>query len=404
MTQWPFYQLDELGQLGRGKSRHRPRNDVRLYDGNYPFIQTAEVTASELYITHYNKTYSDFGLAQSKIWSKGTLCFVIAGENTGETAILEFDSCFPDSIIGFIANTTKANAKFIKYYFDTIRPQVRQLTKGATQDNLSIDKLLSFKIPTPTIEIQNKIASILSVYDDLIENNTRRIKILEEMVRMLYREWFVNFRFPGHEQVRMVDSSLGLIPEGWEVKTVGEVCSLVKRGISPKYDESSNSIVINQKCIRDFRLSLKESRAHNSKVPAEKYVALGDVLVNSTGVGTLGRVAQVLYKIKDCTVDSHVTIVRPKEFVDADFMGIQMFECQGHFESLGQGATGQTELGREAIASTDFLWAPSEIQKKFSAVVKPMRNQVVTLLKKNQNLRQTRDLLLPKLISGEIEV
>jgi type I restriction enzyme S subunit len=128
------------------------------------------------------------------------------------------------------------------------------------------------------------------------------------------------------------------------------------------------------------------------------------VLINSTGVGTLGRVAQVLQDIKDCTVDSHVTIVRPSESVDADFLGLQLFELQGHFESLGQGATGQTELGREAIANTDFIAASKDIQEKFSATVKPMRGLVVWLLEKNENLRQTRDLLLPKLISGEVEV
>ena len=99
---------------------------------------------------------------------------------------------------------------------------MQNVSKGTTQDNLSLDKLLSFQILTPPLDSQKKIASILSAYDDLIENNLKRIKILEEMAQMIYREWFVNFRFPGHEKVKMVKSELGMIPEGWEVKKLGD--------------------------------------------------------------------------------------------------------------------------------------------------------------------------------------
>jgi type I restriction enzyme S subunit len=302
---------------------------------------------------------------------------------------------------------SSVDPRYVSYSFlseDHKSWMMNQCSHGATMASLNQDIVKRIPLLLPPLETQRKIASILSAYDDLIENNTRRIKILEEMARMIYREWFVNFRFPGHEQVKMVDSLLGMIPEGWEVKLLGEVCSVIKRGVSPKYNDSSESIVINQKCIRDFRLSLKDSRKHNSKVPAEKYLVQGDVLINSTGVGTLGRVAQVLQDIKDCTADSHVTIVRPKESVDADFLGLQLFDLQGYFESLGQGATGQTELGRESIANTEVIVAKKDIQEIFSATVKPMRWLAKRLAEKNEVLRQTRDLLLPKLISGEVDV
>jgi len=336
------------------------------------------------------------------------VCITIVGANVGDVGII------PPFLDG--ANLTENAVKltelkdcdpfFLNFCLLSSEPQgqMKQYAAGAAQPKLGIYKVNEIDIPFPPIETQRKIASILSAYDDLIANNARRIKILEEMARMIYREWFVNFRFPGHEQVKMVDSPLGMIPEGWEVKTLGEVCSVIKRGVSPKYDDNSESIVINQKCIRDFRLSLKDSRKHNSKVPAEKYLAQGDVLINSTGVGTLGRVAQVLQDIKDCTADSHVTIVRPKESVDADFLGLQMFEMQEYIENLGQGATGQTELGRESIANTEVIVATKDIQEKFSTTVTPMRWLAKRLAEKNENLRQTRDLLLPKLISGNIEI
>ena len=217
-TEWKPCRLDELGFVGRGKSRHRPRNDARLYGGPYPFLQTADIMGADPYITSYSQTYSEFGLQQSKLWPSNILCMTIAGANTAETAILKFEACFPDSIVGFIPDQTKADIHFVKYSLDLMKDRFRAVTRGATQDNLSLDKLLSFPIPTPPLPVQRQIAGILSAYDDLIENNTRRIKILEGMARTIYREWFVHFRFPGHEKVKMVDSPLGKIPEGWEVK------------------------------------------------------------------------------------------------------------------------------------------------------------------------------------------
>jgi len=212
---WSYKKLNELGFVGRGKSRHRPRNDPSLYEGAYPFIQTGDVKAANFYISEYSQTYNEKGLSQSKLWEPNTLCITIAA-NIAETAILKIKACFPDSIVGFIADENEADVRFIKYYIDTIKLSMQNVSKGTTQDNLSLDKLLTFDFKIPPLPTQRKIAAIISAYDDLIENNTRRIKILEEMAQALYREWFVKFRFPGHEKVKMVESELGMVPEGWE--------------------------------------------------------------------------------------------------------------------------------------------------------------------------------------------
>src|SRR6266496_4236331 len=123
---WQPRRLDELGFVGRGKSRHRPRNDPRLYGGEYPFIQTADIVAADPYITSYSQTYTDFGLAQSKLWPANTLCITIAGANTAETAILKFEACFPDSIIGFIPDENKADLHFVKHSLDLIENSQRR--------------------------------------------------------------------------------------------------------------------------------------------------------------------------------------------------------------------------------------------------------------------------------------
>ena len=185
---------------------------------------------------------------------------------------------------------------------------------------------------------------------------------------------------------------------------LGDISCLINRGISPKYDDASKSLVINQRCIRDGRVNLDVARRHLTRVPNEKLVIFGDVLVNSTGIGTLGRVAQIYNDIPNCTVDSHVTIVRPRDRTMIDYFGFYLQSLQPLFDSLGVGSTGQTELSRESIANSNFLLPPKNVQEAFSMFVSPMRKYVIQMFTKNTNLRKTRDLLLPKLISGEVDV
>jgi type I restriction enzyme S subunit len=273
---------------------------------------------------------------------------------------------------------------------------------GVAQQHFNIGVAKEMEISLPPISTQKRAVNVLSAYNDLIENNTRRITILEEMTKMIYREWFVNFRFPGHEKVRMVESEMGPIPAGWTVEPLRELTTLINRGISPQYDDDAKGLVVNQKCIRDGRLSLDPARKQSKKVPEGKLIRLGDVLINSTGVGTLGRVAQVLEPVSNCTVDSHVSIVRPKN--NCEFLGKALLQLEQHFERLGIGSTGQTELSRERIGSTKLIVPTPDLQERFSAAVAPMNGMIVCCLARNSNLCQTRDLLLPKLISGEVNV
>ena len=207
---WDYKILNELGTVSRGRSRHRPRNDNSLFGGKYPFVQTADVKAANFYLTDYTETYNEKGLEQSTLWKAGTLCITIAA-NIADTAILGIDACFPDSIMGFVPFEGVSNAKFIKYAFDMLQRDIKQISQGTAQDNLSWQKLEMIKFPAPDIKIQNKIVEILGTFDDLIENNQKRIKILEEAAQRLYKEWFADLRFPGYENCKIVDG----VPEGW---------------------------------------------------------------------------------------------------------------------------------------------------------------------------------------------
>ena len=306
-----------------------------------------------------------------------------------------------------VRDQSEADKGFLYYLFNSkpVRQQIRGSASGTKIRHTAPSRIGEVKVSVPPLPFQRRIAGILSAYDDLIENNQRRIKILEEMARSLYREWFVLFRFPGYDKVKMVHSSLGPIPQGWEVKKLGDLTVVLNRGISPTYDdEGGDSKVVNQKCIRDQRLSLEPARRQSKPIPPDKRIRFGDVLINSTGVGTLGRVAQVYEDLDQCTVDTHVTIVRPKADTDVDFFGCMLLLKQEDFERLGIGATGQTELGRTAIGEIEIPVSPDSLQKRFGALVHPMRTAANTLSKQTENLRRTRDLLLPRLLSGQVDI
>ena len=224
---WEYKTLDQLGEVSRGRSKHRPRNDSSLFGGEFPFIQTADVKAANFYITQYDTTYNEKGLAQSKLWHPGTLCITIAA-NIADTGILAMDACFPDSVMGFIPYEGIADVRFVKYCFDILQQNCKKISQGAAQDNLSWEKLSTILFPAPPIDIQVKMADTLSAYDDLIENNQKQIKLLEEAAQRLYKEWFVDLRFPGHETTLITDG----IPEGWSQGVLGDVVVESGRKIS----------------------------------------------------------------------------------------------------------------------------------------------------------------------------
>ena len=164
------YQVEwkTLGEVakdfGRGKSKHRPRNDNRLYGGDIPFVQTGDVRNSRGHITSYSQTYSDFGLKQSKLWPKGTLCITIAA-NIAEMGILDFDACFPDSVVGFVANENLAITKYVAYYLASIKDVLASKSTGSAQENLNLSSFSNLKIPIPSLDIQSRIVQVLDNFD-----------------------------------------------------------------------------------------------------------------------------------------------------------------------------------------------------------------------------------------------
>lgn len=400
-AEWKPRRLDELGFVGRGKSRHRPRNDARLYGGPYPFIQTADIMAADPYITTYSQTYSEFGLQQSKMWPPNTLCMTIAGANTAKTAILKVEACFPDSVVGFIPDSEKSDLHFVKYSLDVMRHRFLSVSRGATQDNLSLDKLLSFPILAPGVEEQQRIGAILSGYDELIENSQRRIKILEAMARGLYREWFVHFRFPGHEDHPLVASPLGEIPQGWEVRKVAEYADFV-RGFEPGSDAYQKEPADDRiKFLRVGDLSKRDSGLYIEERLAERRVLtpsdLAITLDGSVGQVRLGLAGAYSSGIR--RID-----VKDPSRVGWSFMH-QLLLSDASQATIQAHAKGTTiKHAGTAVAALEFVSPPSALVDRFERLAAPMLRHVLWLQDQIENLRRTRDLLLPRLLSGQVEV
>lgn len=388
---WKSKSLDELGFVGRGKSRHRPRDAAHLYGGQYPFIQTGDVKHSNLYVNKYSQTYSEAGLAQSKLWKSGTLCITIAA-NIADTAILGIDACFPDSVIGFVPDEKKADVKFVKYLFNTLQSRYQQYSQGAAQDNLSQKKLLSLKFIVPKLSIQEKIAQTLSNYDDLIENNLRRIALLEKSARLLYEEWFVRLRFPGHEHVKVKDG----VPEGWSFKTIGDLAN-VTMGQSPPsefYNEDGQGLPFHQG-VTNFG---QRFVSHSKYCSVQKRIAeSGDLLCSVRA--PVGRLNLTFDKI---IIGRGLAALRSK----MDSQSFLLYQMKNHFfkeDIIGAGSI-FASVTKKDLLSQRILSPYVELIEMFQNFSIPADDQIRILFIQNQNLKQARDLLLPKLMNGEIAV
>jgi type I restriction enzyme S subunit len=313
----------------------------------------------------------------------------------------------PTELFVFRAIEGASDPDFIYYLAksETIRqPAIKSMVGASGRQRADKGVVEEIEIDIPPLPTQRRIAAILSAYDDLIENNLKRIRLLEEAAQHIYREWFVHFRFPGHERVRRGADGL---PEGWRRVALEDLSLMVKRGVSPEYVTDGGFTVINQKCIRDNQIDLAHAKysSIDKKIPDERFVRVFDVLVNSTGTGTLGRMAIVKSEMEDTFVDTHVTIVRPDpDQVAPLYLGYQLMEQKPVIENMGRGATNQIELSRSELSGLQTIVPPHELQWAFHNNIHPIIKQVAILTAQSVYAKEARDILLPRLMNRTIEV
>ena len=392
---WEYKTLDQLGEVSRGRSKHRPRNDPSLFGGKYPFIQTADVKAANFYITEYDTTYNEKGLAQSRLWNPGTLCITIAA-NIADTGILAMDACFPDSVMGFLPYERIADVRFVKYCFDILQQNCKKISQGAAQDNLSWEKLSTILFPAPPIEVQTKIADILSTYDNLIENNQKQIKLLEEAAQRLYKEWFVDLRFPGHETTPIVDG----VPEGWNRGILGDIVT-----------ETGEKVSKEKRDIFDYYLPIDCLPKKSLGYVTTNEIKLAESSLVSFAPGDIlfGAMRPYFHKVvvardSGLTRTTCFVLNTPKKVFWA-YAVMLMFspDTVDYASQISVGTTMPYTRWKD-FKNMPILIPEESCACKFGEIVCPIIEKINGSAKQVMLLQRARDRLLPKLMSGEIEV
>jgi len=312
-------------------------------------------------------------------------------EGSGKCSIVrktEELTTFESSIIRARPNKDKVSSGYLFYLFKSTigRDIVQSIATRTAVSGIRGSELAKLVVPIPPKSIQFKITSILSAYDYLIENNLRRIKILEEMAQNLYREWFVNFRFPGHENTRFVDSPLGKIPEGWEVVKLGDLIKIRKGKNITKNTvvEGLTPVIAGGKSPAYYH---NES---NTKHPV--------VTISASGAN-----AGFVWLHYENVWASDCSVIDIDTTQHVYYYYLQLKDRKVEVDNLQRGAA-QPHVYPKDLMGLETIEMPSVLLDRFSLEVSPLFQMIGNLYRKNQNLRQTGELLLPKLISGEVDV
>ena len=383
------YVREKLGQVVSFRTGKLNSNAAKI-DGMYPFFTCSQETF------------------KTDTYSFDTECVLLAGNNANGIYSLKyfngkFDAYQRTYVIEPL-NRKDLSARFLYYALRPTLELLRSISTGAATKFLTLTILRDIVIPVPQPSIQQRIAAVLSAYDDLIENNTRRIQILEEMVRRFYDEWFVCFRFPGHESVGMAESELGLVPDGWEVHSVTEMIEFDPRTTVPR-EGLKRFIPMSSLAENSMLITSVESRAGNS---GSKFKNGDTLLARITPCLENGKTGFVDFLPDDSAVafgSTEYIVLRSKtvtpEFV---YLTARSDKFRQHAIKSMSGATGRQRVRVDSFNEYMLAQPDKDTLDKFSELVLPAFKTIGCLAKKSANLRRTRDLLLPKLISGEIDV
>lgn len=393
MGEWKNVRVGELGKIITGKTPKTSISDN--YGGRIPFLTPSD-NMSVKYVGKTSKTLTEKGLLEVKnaILPENSVCVSCIGSDLGKAVITTCPTVTNQQINSIIVDEKSFDVSFVYYAMQILGKKMNFISKTSTAVPIvNKSSFSSYEIKCPPREDQKRIAAVLSALDSKIECNKKINDNLEQQAVALFKSWFVDFSLFG-----------GTVPENWEDTTLENITTLITRGIAPKYSDNSDQTVVNQKCIRNHTIDLSLARTHTPKAINEKWLKFGDLLINSTGDGNLGRVAQVWFAPKALTVDSHVTIVRPAREELIFYIGLWGILHEKEIESLHTGSTGQTELPRDRVKKLKLLLPDNISLSRFNSIIAPMASTIISNQEENQKLASLRDTLLPKLMSGEIDV
>ena len=370
MEVWRECKLGDAITLKRGYDL--PKQD--RMPGPYPIVSSSGVT------DHH---------ALAKVKGPG----VVTGRygTLGEVFYIE-DDFWPLNTSLYVQDFKGNDPRFVSYFLRQLNFGARNAAGAVPGVNRNHLHVLDVRIPSP--EVQRQIAGVLSAYDELTENNQRRIRILEEMARALYREWFVEFRFPGHGRVKERSSVAGILPEGWEFRHIKDVATVVYG--FPFQSKAFNSEEIGKPVVRIRDIPIGFSATFTDEEADAKYqIKDGDILV-----GMDGDFHMCIWSGGDAYQNQRVARFTPNGELGRFHL---FFALEKPIQEFNQAIVGTTvgHLGDMHIKTIRLAWPPAELIRKAREFLDPISDRVITLRREIRNLRATRDLLLPRLLSGQ---
>ena len=391
---------DLCSRISSGGTPSRKRDEYFcLNDTGHPWVKSKELLDCSIAATE--ETITDEGLKKSaaKYVPAQTVLVAMYGANVGQLGWLANPATVNQAICGLVADESKADWRYLFYALLQERSKLITKAQGAAQQNLNQDAIRNFELPVPDLLTQRRIAGILSAYDDLIENNLRRIKILEEMAQSLYREWFVHFRFPGHESAKFVDSALGQIPKGWEVKAISDFGKVVTGKTPSKANEDffgENIPFLKTPDMHGQMFILRTNEylsTAGAQSQANKTLPIGSICVSC--IGTIGVVS---ITTEPCQTNQQINSVVLADDASREFLFFWLREAKQMLENLGSNGATMGNVNKSKFEGMKLVCPSGDLLARFHNVTEPMFEQIQRLFRKIQNLRETRDLLLPKLL------
>lgn len=409
MVELRTVRIADFGRVVTGKTP--PSAQPELFGELYPFLTPTDIDGFARYIEPDRFLSPEGGDYQHRLMlPERAVCVVCIGATIGKVCMTGRPSFTNQQINSVVVNEDEHDPFFVYNLLTTLRDELKSNAGGAATPIINKTAFSEIEVSVPPLPVQRRIAGILSAYDELMENNQRRIRILEAMARALYREWFVHFRFPGYEKLPRLASPLGDIPKGWEIKAVGEIAETFRGRSYRSVDlaEDGGLPFLNLKCLdRDGGFRRSGLKRYKGEYKASHIAKKGDIVMAVTDMtqdrAIIARAALVPSLDNDfgvCSMD--LVRIEPRPALPKTYL-YSFLRFSGFADEVKQHANGANvlHLAPERITGFRFPLPPVDLMNRFAAFAAPTLEQIDTLENKIQNLRRTRDLLLPRLLSGQ---
>ncbi|MCT1627718.1 restriction endonuclease subunit S [Corynebacterium sanguinis] len=399
MSEWREVAVEALcSRVTSGGTPSRKRADYYTDEG-IPWVKSQELIGARIATTEEHISEAGLERSSAKLLPPDTVLLAMYGANVGQLGWLGVEATVNQAICAMVTDPKEADARFLYYALAGARERLVGNAHGAAQQNLSQQLIKPFKLAVPALATQQRIGAILRSIDELIENNRRRIEVLEKMARAIYREWFVKFRYPGHEGVPMVDSALGLIPEGWQVGELNDLVQLIRDTVDPAVIDAETPAVGLEHIPRK-QITLDSWGTAGDQGSRKGVFEKGDVL--------FGKIRPYFHKVSVAPIDgicsTDAIVLRPaSEHWGQAVLVLSSGELVAHATATSNG-TKMPRADWKVLGRWPVALPPSAIAGQFTEIARDQLEMAETLMFENARLTNLRDLLLPKLVTGKIDV